>query len=146
MNKENATVNPVSSIGSELEQISDFFKDILLLDNEISDVDYGEDIIKLRDDTCRLRSRYAALYGKLLNKSGIKNRFELFTNMGGDEETIVDMIEGNPLTSQEVCDLLNEYDRNIDQLNMELAMAHQRVGRIKKLVYVKYGDEYIGQI
>ncbi|WP_405286574.1 hypothetical protein [Methanobrevibacter sp.] len=146
MNKENATVNPVSSIGSELEQISDFFKDILLLDNEIPDVDYGEDIIKLRDDTCRLRSRYAALYGKLLNKSGIKNRFELFTNMGGDEETIVDMIEGNPLTSQEVCDLLNEYDRNIDQLNMELAMAHQRVGRIKKLVYVKYGDEYIGQI
>ena len=146
MNKENATVNPVSSIGSELEQISDFFKDILLLDNEISDVDYGEDIIKLRDDTCRLRSRYAALYGKLLNKSGIKNRFELFTNMDGDEETILDMIEGNPLTSQEVCDLLNEYDRNIDQLNMELAMAHQRVGRIKKLVYVKYGDEYIGQI
>ena len=146
MNKENATVNPVSSIGSELEQISDFFKDILLLDNEIPDVDYGEDIIKLRDDTCRLRSRYAALYGKLLNKSGIKNRFELFTNMGGDEETIVDMIEGNPLTSQEVCDLLNEYDRNIDQLNMELAIAHQRVDRIKKLVYVKYGDEYIGQI
>lgn len=39
-----------------------------------------------------------------------------------------------------------ESDATIKHLNMELAEAYQRINRIKKLVYVKYGDEYIEQI
>ena len=47
---------------------------------------------------------------------------------------------------KEIVDRLNEQDRMIQGLNMELAIHMQRLNRIKKLVYVKYGDEYIEQI
>ena len=60
--------NPLYDIEGQINQIYDFYKDIVEMDKEISEVDYEEDILNFRDDTERLRVEYSILYSKLLDK------------------------------------------------------------------------------
>lgn len=60
--------NPLYDIEGQINQIYDFYKDIVEMDKEISEVDYEEDILNLRDNTERLRAEYSILYSKLLDK------------------------------------------------------------------------------
>ena len=60
--------NPLYNIGGQLNQIYDFYIDIVEMDKKISKADYEEDILNLRDETERLRAEYSMLYVKLLDK------------------------------------------------------------------------------
>ena len=59
-------INPLWTMKHNIEQIEGFYKDIVELDEKISEVDYGKELLELRDDTERLRAEYSILYAKLL--------------------------------------------------------------------------------
>lgn len=71
------SVNPLTSMEIELNQIVGFYNDLIVLDKECS-TDYSEDFEKLRDKTDMLRSEYASLYSKILTDNA-----ELKMHVGG---------------------------------------------------------------
>ena len=58
-------MSPLDSIDGELDQLSLFHEDLIVLDKHTLGK-YTSDFEELRDKTDKLRSEYAILYGKIL--------------------------------------------------------------------------------
>ena len=58
----NDKVTPLKSIEIELKQIQQFYKDIIELDKSITDKDYEEQLVELRDKTDSLRADFSVMY------------------------------------------------------------------------------------
>lgn len=56
---------PITAIEGNINQISKFYEDLIILDNSIG-FEYDEDFQTLLDETERLRSKFAILEGKIL--------------------------------------------------------------------------------
>lgn len=62
-------IDPLYIMGSNIEQIQSFYKDIIEMDNKIvRDEEYEIAIANIRDETELLRAEYSVLYSTLLDK------------------------------------------------------------------------------
>ena len=68
-------------------------------------------------------------------------KFMIFTDMETNEENIVDMVQGKPLTLEEACMLLNKQNQEIQKLKLENNGLKYALENIKKIdVEIDIGD------